>query len=332
MQSGGNERERGWRALALKLCLLAAGLVVMVILSSLGHGEGFDVRNLVPVLLVQPLNMAALVLIGWRLSVLSRGKVTIWSAIKASALSGTLLYVTPSRLSELIKPVYLSANCGYGLLRGLALVAAERFLDILIVTIAGCAALLLLSGWASVATLWLWGLLSVLGLSSCVLLLKRPALIAQIISLLPGQALRSAMKTLVDEMRSVVAPRILAAGMVIGLAAWLMSFGLVFATLRLSASVQLDLAAIFLIFVAGTIGLAVSVAPGGLGTFEAGVVVALKYHGIGIMEALNLALMMRLSSLGIVPLVALWAASSDRLGVADLIRTARTVRSARNPP
>ncbi len=307
--------------------MLAIGLVTVVILSNSGQGETLNMRSLLPVLLVQPINAASLFLIGWRLSILSKGSDTIWSGIKASALSGTLLYVTPSRLSELIKPVYLSANSGHGMLHGLALVAVERFIDILIVTIAGIAALLLLSGLASPATLWLWGLLSVLGISGCALLLKRPVLIAQIISLLPGQTLRSAMTTLVNELRSVVAPRILGAGFVIGFAAWLMSFGLVYATLRLSASVPLDLTAILLVFVAGTIGLAISVAPGGLGTFEAGVVVALKYHDIGTLEALNLALMMRLANLGIVPLVALWAASADRLGVADLIRAARKLRS-----
>jgi glycosyltransferase 2 family protein len=327
MQPDDIDKVRGWRMPALKLCLLASGLVVAVILSSSSEGTAFDMRSLLPVLLVQPVNAAGLFLMGWRLSVLSRGQVTIWRGIKASALAGTLLYITPGRLSELIKPVYLSAHCGHGLLQGVALLAVERFLDILIVVAGGAAALLLLSGLASAATLWLWVLLSVVGLSGCLLLLRYPAVIVRIISFLPGETVRMATATLVEELRLVVAPRILGTALVISLAVWLMSFGLVYATLNLSASLPLDLTAVLLVFVAGTIGLAVSFAPGGLGTFEAGVVVALKYHGIDTLEALNLALMIRLANLGFVPLVGLWTASADRLGVAELVRAVRSIRA-----
>ncbi len=312
--------------------LLALALVAVVMLSSVSQGEAFEFRNLMPVLLVQPLNMAALALIGWRLSVLSGGKVGVWRGIKASALSNTLLYVTPGRSSELIKPVYLAANSGLGLLQGLAVVAVERFLDILIVTLAGSAALVMMAGWTSTGALWLWGGVSALGLCGCAVLLRRPDLIGRVIAHLPGRKLRSAATTLADEMRSIVALRIMAVGMLIGLAAWLASFALVFATLRLSASVPLDPAAIFLVFLAGTIGLAVSVAPGGLGTFEAGVVFALTYHGVGTLEALNLALLMRLVNVGVMPLVALWAASADRLGLGELIQAARNLQSERAPP
>lgn len=331
MPTDAEDRDPDWRKLLARLGFVCGVAALLAVLLGAINGESFNPRVLLMVIVVQPLNAAALGLLGWRLSVLSRGSVPVWSGVKATALAGSLLYVIPSRLSEFVKPVYLSAHCGIGLLQGVALVAVERLLDALVVTAILLAALTQLSTQASPHTLYVWIGMSIFGMAACALLIRYPTLFNCMIAWLPGHRLRSAAERLLTEIRLTIAPHILAAAALISVVIWLVSFGMVY-LLLLGASVPLNMAAVAWVFLAGALGLTIGIAPGGLGTFETAIVVALKYHNVGTAEAINLALLIRLANLGIVPLIAIWAIAADKTGLAELVCAARSLRKRRAGP
>lgn len=313
----------------VRVATLLVALTAITIIASRLRAEQ-STAHLFAVLAVQPLNLLALLFAGLRLTVLSGGAAPVWPAIKASSLSSTLLYLLPSRLSELVKPIYLSTQGHLSLLRGIAIVAMERFLDVAIVALLGLAGMLLLShDGAAPATVW-WVALAAVCAAGCILLVWKPALIHAVIDLVPIARLRAGLTRLLDDLIATMSPWRLLLGLLFGLCAWACSFAMIYVLLRLSASVPLDLSAAFLVFLAGTIGIAVAVAPGGVGTFEAGMILALRYHGIDAGEAIALALLSRLANLGFVPLIAVWAAAADGIGVARLVEAARNLRQTQS--
>lgn len=331
MPTDAEDRDPGRRKLLVRLGFVCSVAALLAVLSGTINGESFNPRMLLMVIVVQPLNAAALGLLGWRLSILSRGSVPVWSGVKATALAGSLLYVTPSRLSEFVKPIYLSVYCGVGLLQGVALVAVERLLDALVVTAILLAALTLLSTQTSPHTLYVWVGMSIFGMAACALLIRYPTLFNRMIAWLPGHRIRSAAARLLTEIRLTIAPHILPVAALISVVIWLVSFGMVY-LLLLGASVPLNMAAVVWVFLAGTLGLTIGIAPGGLGTFEAGIVVALKYHGVSTAEAINFAVLIRVANMGIVPLIAIWAVAADKIGLAELVGAARSLRKRRADP
>lgn len=318
------------RYIWLRLAVLIGALAAVLALSGWLGVERLGVAHLLAVLAVQPLNLLALICVGLRLTVLSGGAAPLWPAVKASALSGTLLYILPSRLSELVKPIYLSTQCNVTMLRGLAIVAVERSLDVLIVAVVGLAGAALFARAGSSPAVWWWSVAATVAMAGGGLLLWKHSFFRALINLVPLARLRTTLIRLLDDLVASMSPSRLLLGLLAGIAAWACSFAMVYILLQMTASVPLSLQDALLVFLAGTIGIAVAVAPGGVGTFEAGMVLALKYHGIGTGEAIMLALLSRIANLGLVPFIAIWAAVMDGVGVGKLVEAAR--RASRSTP
>lgn len=310
----------------LRVTALFGVLAALIIIAGQLGAKQLSTTHLLAVLAVQPLNLMALFFAGLRLTVLSGGAAPLWPAVKASSLSSTLLYVLPSRLSELVKPIYLASQGHLSVLRGIAIIAVERFLDVAIVALLGLVGVLLLSHDGAAPAAGWWLALAAAGATGCLLLMWKPRIIRAVIDLLPFARLRAGLARLLDDLIATMSPWRLLLGLLTGGCAWACSFAMVYVLLRMGASVPFDVSAAFLVFLAGTVGIAVAVAPGGVGTFEAGMVLALHYHGIGTGEAITLALLSRLANLGFVPLIAAWAAVTDGIGVAKLVEAARSLR------
>lgn len=318
-------KARASSSLWARLAMFLIALIAVIIIAG-RFGAEQRITHLLAVLAVQPLNLLALIFAGLRLKALSDGTVPLWPAMKAISLSNTLLYLLPSRLSELIKPIYLSTKVNLSLLRGIAVIAVERFLDVAIVALLGLIGMFLLSHHGTAVAVGWWVALAVAGAVGCLLVTWKPTLLRIVINLVPIARLRSGLTRLLDDLIATMSPSRLLLGLFYGCCAWACSFAMIYALFRVSASVPLDLSAAFLVFLAGTIGIAISVAPGGVGTFEAGMILALRYHGIDTGEAIALALLSRLANLGFIPLIAAWAAVADGIGIAKLIETARNLR------
>lgn len=297
-----------------------------MLLAVLGYWPGLGRQQLASIIVVQPINALSLLLIALRLSLLSNGTVGIWPAFKGTTLAATLLYVLPSRLSELIKPVYFAHRCGITMAKGLALIAVERLLDVIVVTIAILLGALLIATPGLGKALYLWGGLTLAGSIAVMVLLRWPHLLTRVLALLPAGRVLAMIEQVMAEVRQSIASRRFIGALLAGLGAWVASYLMVHTVLVLAGSITLAPTATFLVFLAGTVGLAAAVAPGGLGTFEAGTVVALKLHGYSLTEALGLALLLRLANLGFLPLLAASTLAKDGLGLAGLVARVRQIR------
>jgi len=78
-------------------------------------------------------NVAFLVFAAWRMQVLSTAPLRFVTCIKSIALVSALLIAFPSRLSDLIKPVYLLERDKLPMARGFSVLFLERALDVVMV-------------------------------------------------------------------------------------------------------------------------------------------------------------------------------------------------------
>jgi len=303
------------------LTALVVGLVVLAFLL------GITAIGLTAALVVQPINFASLLFNGLRTRALSNGDVDWWSGIKGAALASSLLYVLPSRLSELAKPIYLAERCGINLVRGVALLAVERFIDICIVASALGLGLLLLATPEFETALATWGALTLVGAGGCIVLVRWPALLQRMLQFIPWRLLRELMTNFVTEVRSTLDFRRLPAAITWGTLTWISSFLMLHTILFMAGSQPISLSQSFLVFLAGTVGIAIAIAPGGLGTYEVGIVVALKLVGYATPEALALSLLIRAGNLGITPVIAVWTMLRDGVGMRRLMEKMRSFRS-----
>jgi uncharacterized membrane protein YbhN (UPF0104 family) len=280
---------------------------------------GLSSQYLFAALAVQPINAASIALIALRTRIVSNGSVSWWPAVKATALTSTLLYVLPSRLSELIKPIYLAETCGIPLVRGMAIITVERFLDVVVVMAALLFSAFILSNSELHWTLVVLVGITAVGFAGCLLLYFRPDAIKRLLSFVPWPQVRVMAERLMTEVRTSIAPQPLSWAMLVSVLAWIASFLMVQMLFATAGSIPLTLASTLVVFLAGSLGLAVAVAPGGLGTFEAGIAMSLKLFGYETGEAISLALVLRVANLGFLPLLAAWAVARDGIGFAALI-------------
>jgi len=75
-----------------------------------------------------------------------------------------------------------------------------------------------------------------------------------------------------------------------------------------------------LLFVAVTVGIAIPALPGGLGTFEAGAVLALAASGIGLDAAVSYAVVLRLGIFALPTILAFVIMARENLGLDQLRR------------
>jgi uncharacterized membrane protein YbhN (UPF0104 family) len=273
-----------------------------------------------------PISLLALCLGGVRLAGLLKGEVTIAQGFAANAFAVALFPVLPGRLSELAKPALFALEPGIPLARGLAAVAMERLLDaaflLLLMIVAAIGFLGGQSGQLASIAFLLAGLL-LTGAITIGLLAARPRLALKLLQRLPGPWLRRQARLMLGVALANAGGRSL--GMALGLSAllWATSYLIFLMLLAVAAPLPLTAAEILAVFIAGTLGLVVTVTPGGIGTFEGAVALSLMAYGCRPADALLLALLLRVVVvLPAVP-VAVWWVLARRLSLSRLVARIR---------
>lgn len=186
-------------------------------------------------------------------------------------LAGFSMGLTPGKVGELIKSVFLRRLTGVPVGRTGAIIAAERLTDGI--------AMLLLAGLGLVQFAYGRPLLAgaALGALALLALLRRPRLLGAIVARLDhlplvGRGVVHAV-AFVDATDELLGPRLLAGAVGLGVVSWAgecLAFFLVLIGLGLDPSWQLLLVATFALAVSSIVG-AVSMLPGGLGVADASV-------------------------------------------------------------
>lgn len=240
-------------------------------------------------------SLITFVLIAYRSKFLSRNLVNFSVALRGHGLAtvGTLLF--PARLSEFGKPLYFKITSEFPISKGVVLVVEERIWDISVLAL------------LSIFTLHLTGDnydISALAKTSEILAVSAVTCVAFII-LLPSLANRIPIISRVEKKYGVLkkqTPWSLFIAFIISIVIWVSSLAILIIAYQFSGLPDLRLDQLLFLFVASTLGLAVSITPGSLGTYEGTIVAVLLSYGVDWDGALAFAIIFRFSWL-IVPLI-----------------------------
>jgi len=281
---------------------------------------------LLAIVAMQPLAFFAIWIQGPRLSLLAGPPATAAAAFWANVLSSTVFMITPARISEAVKPIVLTMQTGLPLARGFAAIAVERLLDI------GCLAILVGLTLGSVATEYSaemrgsWVILLVLlllGFGGISLASSRPKFAESLVRLVPTQRLRHAAIEVLEVLSRAGNWRQLRLPLLLSALSWAASYANWNILLAAIGGIALSPGEVLAVFVIGTLGLVVTVTPGGLGTYEGAIVVALGAFGYPFADALAIAILMRIATILPALPTTVWFLARSSIGLPDLLERLR---------
>lgn len=314
---------------------ISALLLFGVVAYLVARGEccSIDSRPLLAAAAIQPINMLVVGTVGWRFVLLAHPpRPRSWSSFKASMLATGLNILAPARGGDFIRLTYLRQREGTPLGTGLSISIIERVADLIVLSaMAIIVASLVLQSQLIVPIL----AIAALGVGLIMLAALLPFWLAILHRIFPA-----AVANFLASVMTETAARIRDGKIFLALGASVVFMGLgLLATLiffRIATGQEFSLALAAMVLVFASLGGAIPILPGGLATFEAGVIAALLYGGYSASDALNLAVIYRLQQYILATPLALLIASRERVGlsamVTEMFRLFRRPRVSSGPP
>jgi uncharacterized protein (TIRG00374 family) len=307
--------------------LLKIGFIGTVVLLALNNGLLVDLdAKLTSSLMTSAAAMQPFIVLGLlaqaqRHRMLIRtSEVRLPVAFQAMTLAHGLNLVLPARLSELIKVTYLRDQADVPFSSGLSAVVLERLVDMLIVAVLGLLAAIQFFERGNFISVPALGLL--IG-AAFMLLVRFPKPVMGLIHRMPSQRLSGTLVRTYSHFIATAEKKAFWKAVWLGLLIWSLSYLNIFIFLSLAGSIPVGLSGALLVFVMTTLGGAIPALPGGLGTYEAAAVIALRSLGYSFDEAMALALVMHAAQLALPFLVAMLLMLQKRLGILSLISDIR---------
>ena len=282
---------------------------------------GIGWEMLVAALAVQPIVLCCMLVMGIRhLLLVGLPSLSLNVSFRAMVLSQGLNLVIPARLSELLKATYLRDHANVPLSRGLSAIVLERTVDVLIVAALGALALLSYFDRGDFGSIPALGFIFVV---SVFVLIRFPGPVLSLVRVLPSVRLAGFLERTYLHLSSMAGTQAFWRALMLGGVGWGLSYINILVFLELAGSLPIGVSGALLVFVMTTFGGAIPALPGGLGTYEAAAVVALRSLGYGFDEALVLALVMHASQLVLPFVLAILIMLTERTGISSLIADLR---------
>ncbi|KGF67319.1 hypothetical protein LL06_23210 [Hoeflea sp. BAL378] len=248
-------------------------------------------------------------------------------AVQSVAQLVTLLI--PSRLSEVAKPVGLNLVSALPFSRGFTVLAIERIFDAVFLAGLAFAAVAILTGQQR-ETVQSSGLvlagIAVTGLLVIGVVLARPAILERLSDRMPAEWLRVQLEHVAGAVSRLASLRTTSVAIGLSAISWLAAYLIFVVFFFVLGTGGLTLGQVLVVFVASTLGLIISVAPGGLGTFEGAIALSLAAFGLPMATAIAMALLLRLCLVIPVIAIASWFLISGDLSLSRILARLRDWR------
>jgi uncharacterized membrane protein YbhN (UPF0104 family) len=252
---------------------------------------------------------------GLRLRFLLSGSIRPLTGLWACLIGLALNNVLPARLGEMAKALYLRRESGASLGKALEAVFWERFFDLNALLVLGVAVAALLG-----QGLVLYPLLALVGGVWCFLglLRVRPGAAHALLRLVPFARLRLFAAEMLGLLQASLRLRFLCGLGLWTLAAWSAYLALYALGLCFMAGLPWSWPMVLTVFAVATLGFAVPGAPGGMGVYEASMVLALGWFGVDRDRAFAVALAMHLLQYLPVTALGLWRVAASGMTLREL--------------
>lgn len=311
-----------WHPAFLKGALLCTAAVIIVRQDwVVSIADYVTVETLIAGAVIQPIICLGLFIQGVRHKILiSKPAIGVGSAFSGMVLSQGLNIVLPARLSELLKATYLRDRANVPLSVGLSAVVLERSVDALIFALLGVFSSIQFFDNSNFVSISMLGIALVLVVF---LVVRFPRFVLCGVRAIPSLRLSGFLERTYLHFSAIAYTRRFWSATLLGIAVWSLSYINIFVFLQVAGSLPIGFSGALLVFVMTTLGGAIPALPGGLGTYEAAAVVALRSLGYGFDEALALAIALHGFQLALPFFWAICILLTDRIGILTLVSDLR---------
>ncbi|CAM2059590.1 glycosyltransferase 2 family protein [Desulfovibrionales bacterium] len=250
--------------------------------------------------------------VAWRLDYLTHFKAGFVNALNASVFCLGINNIFPAKLGEVAKAFYLRHKTGISLGRGLGLIFWERFFDINFLLLLG-----LISAWFLKKNIALAPLITIVGgIWAAVVVFRIWPQAAVLISyLIPKERFQLLFADIIRQLQKRVGLAFFMIMTGYTALAWLFFASVYYLVILWAAHLSLSFVQVLAVFAVATVGFVIPSTPGGLGIYEAAVILSMGWFGIDRETALAVALVLRLINSGPPTLAALFVLAESGLSM-----------------
>lgn len=305
-----------------KLCFIGICIFLVAKSNLLGTFQAqLDGNVCLAGLVVQPIILCCFIVLAMRhVLLIGTPRIGLGVAFRAIVLSQGLNLVLPARLSELLKATYLRDHASVPLSSGVSAVVLERSVDVLIVAALSVLGVIQYFDRGNFASITALGC----ALAVAILILVRsPRLVLRGVHALPSERLAGFLERTYQHFSATAGTRVFWYALLLGGLGWGLSFINILVFLELAGRIPIGFSGALLVFILTTLGGAIPALPGGLGTYEAAAVIALRSLGYSFDEALVLSLAMHAAQLMLPFVMAVLIMLTERTGISSLVADLR---------
>ncbi len=245
--------------------------------------QGYSLFGLFLTALLMLLSYFAMAL-RWQL--MANGSCTYQASLEATILGSFLNMMLPAKTGELSKIAYLKAAYSLDLNLGVAILFAERFADIVVLSML----LVLTSVFILDSDNLITASIVFLLLSTAVLLLVKSSYLHPFIEKIPIQGMRDFVINALQATQNILTLGLATKYISSTAFLWFFYLAIHCSFFAVATDFELNFLQIVTVFVLSTVALSIPLTPGGIGTFHASIVFATSWYGIDKNAALTAAI------------------------------------------
>lgn len=251
----------------------------------------------------------SVVLASFRWRYLSKYHLNFKSSCESVILCLGVNNITPVKLGEVAKMLYLKSIYSFPVSRSLPMMVLERFFDLLMLSIA----MAIVSYYLEINILFAIFILLFIALFILFISKYPKKSLSMIFNYSPKKIKKFSLESIKTVAR--VSKKEWFVLFSISLTLWFLYYFVHFVLFNLGSSFILTPYEILIVFVAASIGMSIPSSPGGIGVVEAGVVFALSMFGVDKESALSFAIVLRMIQYIPITLAALFIISTKKFSL-----------------
>lgn len=280
--------------------MLRIGFFIFLLVAALAAIYVFWVSLFIAIVITSLPLFVILLVNAERINLFSSGSLGLWVSAKGNALALTGALLLPGRVTEFLKPLYFKSKKSMPIADGLAVVIVERVFDVIGVAVLFFAAIALLplseTAYLNAARWFIVAILFCLIVMFWLVLFKKK-FAEKVLHWVPVDKVKQWLLAHLEKLRQGLMAGLHPWQVLLTAVVWAGSWLCYWLFLQLDGGPELALNASLVVFLVGTLGLTVTVTPGGIGTFEAAVGFILMQYGYTLEQAALSALGLRISAL-----------------------------------
>jgi len=248
--------------------------------------ESYSYVGLFYVILI---TLVADVIYAYRWVYLSKNKCTLTASFEATILSTILNLILPAKLGEISRVVYLKKIYGQKINNSISLLVVEKFFDLILLAII-----------SAMATTFIFNNENITILSYILIIfifvffaLIKTNIALKISAFIPVKFLRVYSKKITIQIYKNFSYRNLLNIFTITVTIWIVYFFTEYIFFNYVTNFNLSIYQVFVVFVVSVIAFSLPVTPGGIGIYEASIIMSLGWYGVDKESALMAGLSLR---------------------------------------